>query len=109
MSQRLYLGGTILTLDATNSLAEAVLVEGGRIVAVGDLAEVEAAASPDAERQDLRGRTMIPAFIDPHGHFPDSGFLALHRADLSGPPIGACRGLEDVFDRLRAKAEKAGL
>ena len=36
---------------------------------------------------------MIPAFIDPHGHFPDSGFLALHRA---GKDIW--RANEDIHD-----------
>jgi len=106
MTQTLYFGGTILTVDPANSAAEAVLVDGGRIAGVGGLAEIEAAAEPSAERRDLGGRTMIPGFIDPHGHFPDSGFLALHRADLSGPPIGACRDLDAVFERLRDKARQ---
>ena len=104
MTQTIFFGGTVLTVDAANSVAEAVLVDGGRIVGVDSLADIEAAASPNAERHNLGGKTMIPGFIDPHGHFPDSGFLALHRADLSGPPIGGCRNLEDVFERLRKKA-----
>lgn len=106
MTQTLYFGGKILTVDAANEVAEAVLVDGGRIAVVGNLADIEAAASPSAERRDLGGKTMIPGFIDPHGHFPDSGFLTLHRADLSGPPIGRCRNLEDVFARLRDKANE---
>ncbi|MEM7171426.1 MAG: amidohydrolase [Pseudomonadota bacterium] len=104
MRQQLYHGGEILTLDETNARAEAVLVEDGRIAKVGSLREIEAVASAKASRRDLCGRTMIPGFIDPHGHFPDSGFLKLHRADLSTPPIGECRCLSDVFDRLRQKA-----
>ncbi len=104
--QTVYHGGTILTVDAEDTVAEAVLVEDDRIAAVGALAEIDAAADPNARRRDLLGRTMIPGFIDPHGHFPDSGFLKLHRADLSGPPIGDCRSIADVLDRLRDKAKE---
>ncbi len=104
MSKTLYHGGDILTVDADNRSAEAMLTDGGRIAAVGDLDAVSETAGADAIRKNLNGKTMIPGFIDPHGHFPDSGFLALHRADLSGPPIGSCKNLSDVLDRLRDKA-----
>lgn len=104
MTQTIFHGGPILTVDAADRVVEAVLVDGGRIAATGSLAEVSAQASPGAVRRDLAGRTMIPAFIDPHGHFPDSGFLRLFRADLSAPPIGDCDTLAEVFARLRAKA-----
>lgn len=102
--QTIYSGGMILTADNDDSLAGAVLVENGSIVAVGDEPSVRAAARSDAVHNDLQGCTMIPGFIDPHGHFPDSGFLSLHRADLSSAPIGTCRDIADVLDRLRAKA-----
>ena len=36
---------------------------------------------------DLRGRTLLPGFIDAHGHFPGSGMGAI-AADLNSPPIG---------------------
>ncbi|MEQ8665071.1 MAG: amidohydrolase [Rhodospirillales bacterium] len=104
MAQTIYHGGTILTVDVADRVAEAVLVSDGRIAAVGTLGEIEAAAAPGAERRDLGGRTMIPGFIDPHGHFPDSGFLKLHRADLASPPIGDCHTIADVLGRLRARA-----
>jgi predicted amidohydrolase YtcJ len=104
MTRTLYHNGTILTVDRDDRAVEAVLTEGGRILAAGALDEVQAAAGADVTGHDLAGRTMIPAFIDPHGHFPDSGFLALHRADLASPPLGGCRSLADVFDRMRVKA-----
>ncbi|MDH3793081.1 MAG: amidohydrolase, partial [Rhodospirillales bacterium] len=73
--------GTILTMDASDSVAEAVAVAGGRILAVGPWTEIEPLADQGTRRVDLAGRTMIPAFIDPHGHFPETGFCALHRVD----------------------------
>ncbi|MGB3147731.1 MAG: amidohydrolase [Paracoccaceae bacterium] len=102
MSSKIFTGGPILTLDDRNSTPEAVGISADRIVAVGALADVRQAL-PGASEVDLAGRTLMPAFIDPHGHFPDSAFVTLLRADLASPPRGACRSLADVFDRLRAK------
>ncbi|MCW3780975.1 amidohydrolase [Defluviimonas salinarum] len=103
MSATIFTGGPILTMDAANSTPEAVGIAGERIVAVGPLPDVRVAL-PGAREIDLAGRTLIPAFIDPHGHFPDSAFVTLLRADLASPPRGGCRTLADIFARLRAKA-----
>jgi hypothetical protein len=56
-----FVGGTILTMDTPGAAADAV-VEGDRIVAVGDRASV--AGFPDATIVDLDGRTLVPGFID---------------------------------------------
>lgn len=103
--QTLYLNGTILTMDGDQPEAAAVLVEGDRIVAVGDLAALRAQAGR-AREVDLAGQTMIPAFIDPHGHFPDPGFIALFRVDLAPPPRGDCRDMATALARLRDKAAR---
>ncbi|MBT3559318.1 MAG: amidohydrolase [Rhodospirillales bacterium] len=97
----LYHNGIILTVDSEDFVAGAVLTEDGTIVAVGDKGELEAQAD---EIRDLRGQTMIPAFIDPHGHYPDSGILALCRVDLSGTPLGSCNTIAELLKRLSARA-----
>ena len=61
-------GGPILTMDADNPRAEAVVVNNGRIVAIGALADVAGAAGAGARVIDLQGRTLMPGFIDPHLH-----------------------------------------
>lgn len=104
MTRTIYFNGPILTVDQADSGTEAVLVGKGKILATGPLAQIEAQAPPDTARYDLRGRVMIPAFIDPHGHFPDSGYLGLNRADLSGPPVGGCASMADALERLREQA-----
>ncbi len=68
MRQVIYHNGTILTMEE-KLYAQAVLVENGRILAVGDEEEVKAAAGAEAESVDLMGHTLLPAFIDPHSHF----------------------------------------
>ncbi|CUK18213.1 N-substituted formamide deformylase precursor [Ruegeria denitrificans] len=104
MPSTLYFNGTILTMDAQNSSPEAVLTEGNRIQAVGAEADLRARMPADAHEYDLNGRTLMPAFIDPHGHFPDPGFIRLFRVDLSSPPLGDCKNMEQALDRLREKA-----
>ena len=95
MTATIFHNGTILTLDDANSMPDAVGIEGERIVAIGRLADIRAALA-GGDEVDLAGRTLIPAFIDPHGHFPDSGFVSLLRADLASPPRGDCRGFKPI-------------
>ena len=91
--KQIYWNGTILTM-AQPATAEAVLVENGRIAAVGGLKEV-AAAAPDAERVDLKGHTMLPAFLDAHSHF-----TAAANAQLQ-VPLGECVSFEEIFQRVQ--------
>ncbi|MBS9718999.1 amidohydrolase [Pseudohalocynthiibacter aestuariivivens] len=106
MTQTIYFNATVLTVDDTDNVATTVLTDDGTIVSVGAFDEIERRASEGAQRRDLSRRTLIPAFIDPHGHFPDSGYLGRLRADLSAPPIGNCKTLGDVFSRLSDLASK---
>ncbi|MEX3010710.1 amidohydrolase [Hoeflea sp. TYP-13] len=100
----IYLNGKILTMDDTGARASAVGVVGEKIVAVGTADQVRQSLPGGAREIDLHGKTMIPAFIDPHGHFPDPGFISLFRVNLSSPPLGGCRRLDHVFGKLRKKA-----
>lgn len=97
----IFTGGPILSMDADDTRPEAVGILGDRIVAAGGLAEVRQAL-PAAVHHDLDGRTLIPAFIDPHGHFPDSAIVTLLRADLSAR--SGCRNLAGLFAKLAQKA-----
>lgn len=63
----LYFNGTIITMEE-ELFAEAVLEENGKILAVGKEEEVRKMA-PGAREVDLKGKTMLPAFIDAHSHF----------------------------------------
>lgn len=52
----------------------AVAVAGGRVQAVGTDAEILRFAGPATARIDLRGRRVVPGFMDNHTHFIDGGF-----------------------------------
>jgi predicted amidohydrolase YtcJ len=82
-----YLNGTILTINDSLPTAEAVAVKGGKILAVGSEAEVLATAGDATERIDLGGKTMLPGFVDSHGHAYMIGLQAT-TANLLPPPDG---------------------
>lgn len=100
----LYVGGPILTVDADDRVVGALAVDGERIVAAGGEAALRSwAAEADARVVDLAGHALLPGFIDAHGHFPGEGLEAL-AANLNSPPIGDVRTIDDLLERLRARA-----
>lgn len=68
----IFRGGTILTMVDARPRVEAVAIAAGRILAAGTENEVMAAAGEAAEVVDLQGRTLMPSFIDAHGHFANA-------------------------------------
>jgi len=54
----------IFTGDPQNPYAEAVAIRGDKILAVGNLPDVQKAVSANAERVDLEGKSLLPGFID---------------------------------------------
>lgn len=104
-AHQVFINGNVLTMDAHNSVAEAISVRGDRIEAVGTTADIMARANDDTVVNDLRGRTLLPGFIDAHGHFPGSGLTSIS-ADLTSPPVGDKLTMDDVLAALKAQAEK---
>ncbi|MGI9275231.1 MAG: amidohydrolase [Endozoicomonas sp.] len=104
-AQQLFVNGSILTMDDNNSIVEAVLVEDDRIVATGTRQALRQQADESVELIDLKGRTLVPGFIEAHGHFPASGLDAV-AVDLNSPPIGNILSIAEVKERLSKKAEE---
>src|SRR5499433_1397996 len=61
--------GKIVTVDDRFTIAEALAIRGGRIVAVGSAADVERLKGPQTRTLDLNRRTVIPGLIDNHAHW----------------------------------------
>ena len=97
-----YRNGTILTMDSGGSQAQALAVRGETILAVGSDAEIMALADPHTVVTDLRGRTMLPGFIDGHSHFVSAGLMAATQLDLSSPPVGGVKNIAEIKGLIRA-------
>ncbi len=99
-ADRIWRGGTILTMNDAAMRAEAVAERDGRIVAVGDDKDVMAFKGPQTEVIDLDGRTMLPGFVDAHGHVFMGGLQALS-ANLLAPPDGEVADIASLQQTLR--------
>jgi predicted amidohydrolase YtcJ len=88
--------GKILTVDANDSVAEAVAISGGRIVAVGTSEAIKRRVGNGTRLVDLRGRTATPGLIDTHAHF--SAEDAIYSIDLS-----TAASMADVLKLVREK------
>ena len=77
------LHGKILTVDAKDSIAQALAVSKGKIVAVGSDEQIQKLATPSTKIIDLHGRTATPGLIDTHAHLAAGGVDELYSIRLS--------------------------
>jgi hypothetical protein len=97
------LKGKVLTMGKKQPLAEAFAVKGDRIVAVGANADIKSLKGPRTKVIDLRGRTVVPGFVDAHAHLTRRGLDVL-RLDL-GEAKAQKALLDAVRKRVRAQAQ----
>ena len=86
----------VLTMDPAHPRAEAVALGGGRILAVGSRAEVEALAGPGCKVMDVGGRTLLPGFVESHLH------LVLGANELTQLQLGGVSGFDALASAFRA-------
>ena len=96
----IYLGGPIITVNDKAPRAEAVAVANGMILSVGDLDSAMAYKGEGTEIFNLHGKTMLPGFVDSHGHAVMGGLQALS-ANLLAPPDGIVKNIASLQDTLR--------
>jgi predicted amidohydrolase YtcJ len=70
-----FINGKVLTVDAKDSVAQAVAIKDGKIVAVGSSADIKVRAGRSARVIDLKGKAVTPGLIDSHGHFTETNAL----------------------------------
>lgn len=99
MSTVLYLNGNIYTLDAYMPHAQAMAIDtqSGRILAVGTNDEVRRSGGVHTELIDLRGRTVVPGFIDAHIHLLETAYRS-QRVDAA-----SCISEDEVAELVRAR------
>lgn len=102
--QKLYYGNNIITMKEASDQTEAILVEDGKIKQVGMFDEFkEQMNEPEIEKIDLEDTTIMPGFIDPHGHIAMTGALT-ETANLRD-----CESFDDIVETLNQYVEDKGL
>ena len=104
-ADRIWHGGPVLTMNDAAMRAEAVAEKGGTIIAVGKAADVMKHKGPNTEMVDLKGRTLVPGFVDAHGHIVVGGLQALS-ANLLAPPDGKVQDIASLQQTLRDWVQK---
>ena len=101
VADTIYTGGAILTMAGPEpEYVESLAVKDGRILFVGPAVEARRHAGPATRSVDLAGRTMLPGFIDTHGHFIYFG-KNLVDADLFG-----CTDIPDLVSRMKKQVAR---
>jgi len=95
------LNGNVLTVDADETVAEAVAIKGNLIVAVGTDEEVSGTIGEGTEVVDLKGETVLPGLIDSHMH-PGSYGVFWVRGIKCGPDV---ESMDELLDGIREKAD----
>ena len=91
--------GNILTVDEDFSIVEAVAITDGQFSAVGTDQDIEALVGPATELVDLRGRTVVPGFIDGHAHLDREGLKFIL------PSMDGVRSIADVLEVIAAEVQ----
>src|SRR3989475_1579239 len=90
--------GKVFTAVPDRPWARALAVRGDRLIAVGTNTQVERCAGRATKHVDLRGRVVVPGFIDAHAHMADSA------GERGWIRLAGTRTLEDAVARLRKAA-----
>ena len=96
----IYHGGDVVTVDDKNPTAEAVAVKDGKILAVGKKADMLKFKGDQTKLIDLGGKTLLPGFVDGHGHCLYVGVQAAS-ANLLAPPDHTVRNIADLQAELK--------
>ena len=90
--KKIFYNGDIITLE--NTKPEAVLVQDKTIVKLGEKEEIFKLKDKETELIDLKGNTMMPAFIDSHSHF-----MAVANNMLQAS-LNNCVCIKEIQDKL---------
>ncbi len=104
----IYYGGDIITMEGDSAVyPEAVAVKAGQIAFAGSKVEAEKMKGDSTVMRDLKGKTLVPGFIDGHCHFFAFGSQAIS-ANLLAPPDGTSNNIDDLVNELKAWYQKNG-
>lgn len=101
LNEKVYYGGDIITMDGdTPSYVEAIVEHEGKIIFVGSKADALTKFKEKADTIDLKGKTMLPGFIDSHGHFM-SALQMVNQVNVASPPVGTVTDIPSLIEILK--------
>ena len=92
-------GGTVLTVDADFTVAEALAVRDGRILAVGSEADIRTLIGSDTQVLEMAGKTVVPGLADNHLHGAGGG---------DGVDLSRVRTMDELLGAIAERARTSG-
>ena len=93
-----FVNARVFTGEFQRPWADAILIRGERILAVGSSAEIRKRATFDVTVVDAKGMLITPGFTDAHVHFLDGGFA------LSSVQLRDAKTKSEFIARIKAYA-----
>ncbi len=104
----IYHNGTIVTIEDDLPIASSVAAKDGKIIAVSQQSLVQLYKGDSTQVIDLKGKTMLPGFVDAHSHMALAMSL-VRQANVSSPPVNTVNDISDIVDKLKAQKDKYGI
>jgi len=95
----LLFGGPVVTQNARRETHEALVLEGGKVLATGQLADMRTLAGARAREVDVQGASVLPGLIDNHPHFLHFGTF-----EAGAVVLYDARNHEEILARIRERA-----
>jgi hypothetical protein len=93
-------GGRVYTVDANDSVVEALAIRNGEILATGTSQEMLTLAGSATRMIDLAGRAVLPGFVDGHPHLDDVG-LGMVLPSFNNP-----KSIDEVLEVIRREVAR---
>ena len=100
MEKVMFFGGNIITMEHQEDKCNCLLIENGIIKKVGSLEEIEKEIDETTNKIDLKGKTLMPAFIDAHSH------ITAYAKTLSYVSLNDCKNINDIIEKLKEYKEE---
>lgn len=96
-----FVNGTVITVDRSDSIVQAVAIRNGMILETGTKEAVSRYVGNTTKVIDLAGKTVTPGLIDSHGHLPHFGARERNMVKLQG-----LETKEEVLERFSERAKR---
>ena len=94
-------GGKVITVDPQNRIVSSVGIVGNRIAAVGTEQEIGQLVGPRTQVIDLKGRALLPGFIDSHSHVEGLATSEHFLVPIQAPPL---KDANAIIAKLKERA-----
>jgi predicted amidohydrolase YtcJ len=105
-ADKIFFNGKIITVNDDQPKATVVAVKNGDILYVGDIRGAKPLIGDTTQQIDLLGNTVVPGFVDAHGHVVSAGIQAAS-ANLLPIPDGKVNDFSELSDTLSVWAASA--